>query len=55
MNTCDIILAVIGIAAFIPFVLIVLGGSIMIATELIHDIKQMWQAIGNTNTKNHTK
>lgn len=55
MNTCDIILAVIGLAAFIPFVLIVIGGSIMIATELIHDIKQMWQAMSNTNTKNHTK
>lgn len=45
MNTSDIILLTVSIIAFIPFVLIVLGGSVVLINDMLKEIVDKW----NTN------
>lgn len=38
MNTCDIILSVVGMIALLPFLILIVGGSVIMVKELIEEI-----------------
>lgn len=39
MNTADIIIGIMAVSSFIPFLLVIITGSIYLMNDLIHDIK----------------
>ena len=39
MNTADWIIGIMAVSSFIPFLLVIITGSVYLMNEMIHDIK----------------
>lgn len=57
MITSDMILNIIGFATIIPFLLLLIGGAVIVVSEIAKEVIDMWKPINNTdtNTQNHNK
>ena len=57
MNTSDIILLTVSIIAFIPFVILILGGTVVLINDMLKEIVDKWKPKNNTdtNTEKYTK